>query len=405
MTGNRSGAKVAFLFDEEPEFPPDLNNMKCYYVSEELARRGFDVTWVSLSGTAPRRSGDISFVSLRVPALRVLSLLFASIGVLAYCLANSVRVVYIDGWFYARDSPLRQLATIAALRASGVCVVVDQRDPYLDFEVARGAVRPGSLRHSLLKVHESATLNACSLLVLPSKAYERLLTSEGAPAAKVKGIFRGIDLGKFNPMVDGSRIRSELGLEGKFVVGWFGVMYGFRQVKEVLVPLALSVERWVPNARMVIGGRGSLEGSVRNATKAEGGGRFDYVGAVEYSRLPEYLAACDVLVCPVSTRFRFTRHSNWLKIIEGLATGVPVIATRTEISELDFRGLKGIVWTGEGLGDFQSSIESTYQALEEAKSSARWQAGALTEFGIEKTIPVLVDQVVRAGKLRAEKTA
>ena len=264
-TTDKPRAKVAFLFDEKPTFPPDYNNMKCFYVSEELAKRGFEVVWVSLEGRPPRRSKNINFASLRTPALRFLSFLFATIGTLVYCLANSVKVVYIDAWFYARDSPLRQLATIAVLRLSGVRVVVDQRDPYLDFEVARGAVRPGSLSQFLLKVHEAATISASSLRILPSRAYELLLTGEGAPSGKVKGIYRGIDLSRFHPKDDRGRIRTELGLEGKFVVGWFGIMYGFREVKEVLIPIALDVVHLVPNGWMVIVGRGALPKSVLEA--------------------------------------------------------------------------------------------------------------------------------------------
>ena len=387
--------KVAFLFDRRPVFPPDFNNMKCYYVSEEMAKRGVEVIWLCMNGRdRVSMAGHITFVSLRVPAFRLVSALVTDLRIMAFCLFNSVRIVYMDAWFYYRDSPFRQLATILTLRVFGMRVVVDQRDPYLDFEVARGAVRPGTLKHRVLRIHEKATVTACSLLILPSKAYENLLKSEGAPAGKVRGVFRGIDLKQFNPSVKGDRIKAQLGLEGKFVLGWFGIMYGYRQVNEVLIPLAQSLHTIVPNGRMVLGGKGPLESALREAKQGEEGGQFDYVGTVKYSELPEYLSACDVLLCPVSVRFRFSRHSNWLKILEGIAVGVPVIATKTESSAVDLKGLKGIVWTGDDLADFRASIENTYRNLRQIRGEAIEQAKDLTEFGIDRTIPLIVDQVL-----------
>ena len=387
--------KVAFLFDRRPSFPPDFDNMKSYYVSKEMTRRGIEVIWIYMSGRDHlSRSGGISFVSLKIPTKRLVSGLIAGLRIITYCLLNSVRIVYIDAWFYLRDSPYRQLVTITTLRVLGLRVVVDQRDPYLDFEVVRGAVKPGTLKHKLLKVHEKATLYASNLIILPSRAYEILLRSEGAPDTKVKGLFRGIDLKRFNPSVDGRRIREKLGIGESFVVGWFGIMYRYRQVKEVLIPLTQTIGSIVPNGRMVLGGKGSLEDAVRSAKQEDKLSQFSYVGKVEYSELPEYLSACDLLLCPVNTQSRFSNHSNWLKILEGLAVGVPVIATKSRSSVIDFRGLKGVVWTGDGLADFQASIESTYRNLKHIKEQALAQADDLFDFSIERTIPEIVDHVL-----------
>jgi glycosyltransferase involved in cell wall biosynthesis len=378
-----------------PVFPPDYNNMKCYYVSEELARRGIDVVWLSLRGGPVSRAREISFANLRIPSLRVLSTTFACLHLAIYCLVNSVHTVYMDAWFYSRDSPIRQLATIITLRALGIKVVVDERDPYLDFEVARGAVRPASLRYRLLRVHEKLTIYTCSIFLLPSKAYERLLTFEGAPRGKVRGIFRGIDLHQFKSSADGAKVRAHLGLGGAFVVGWFGMMYPHRQVKEVLIPLAQTIDSLIPNGRMIIGGKGPLEQEVEKAARVERSGHFVYVGAIPYSDLPGYLAACDLLLCPINVGSRFAGHSNWLKIIEGLAVGVPVIATKTETTNIDLAHVKGVVWTGPNLSDFQTSVKDTYGNLAQVKEEANVQTNNLLQFGIESTIPKLVDWVLQ----------
>ena len=389
--------RFAFLFEKPAEFPPGFDNMKCYYVTKELIRRGEDVSWVQLSREGGRsRKDGISFEKLRVPSLRFVGPVAATLTVLVHCLTRRVRFVYIDGWLYLRHSPLRQLGTVLALRAAGIRVVVDQRDPYLDFEVARGAVVQGTLRYRLLSADERAMILVSSKVLLPSKAYADLLISEGAPPGKVAGFFRGIDLGLFNPSADGSEVRRRLGVEGKYVLGWFGMMHRHLRVREVLLPLARQVGALIPNGYMLIGGKGPLREDVVSAGESGPGDQFRYVGLVPYGQLPSYLAACDLILCPVSTEFRFSRHSNWLKIVEGLAVGRPVVATRTESTATDMSPLKGVVWTGQALEDFRTAVQRAYSARSDLRAEAMEQSGRLEDFSTRSTIQRIVDWISAA---------
>jgi glycosyltransferase involved in cell wall biosynthesis len=386
--------RFAFLFEKTADFPPSFNNMKSYYVTQELVRRGDAVTWMQLSDKEGVSTTEgILFVKIRVPKVRLVSALVSTFRILIYCLLNEVNLVYIDSWLYLRHSPFRQLTTVLALRIARVQVIVDQRDPYLDFEIARGAVQPGTLKEKLLAVHERAMMFTCSLLIVPSRAYEELLIREGAPVGRVVGFFRGIDFELFNPGVDGNIVRKRLGLEGKFVVGWFGIMHRHLRIREVLIPLAQGIEDIVPNGYVLIGGKGPFADDLRTAKKVSPSTKFDYVGLVPYGELPKYIAACDVILCPVSTDFRFSRYSNWLKIIEGLAVGRPVIATRTEATEKDLKTLRGIVWTGQDFDDFKASIEHAYRTLPQLRAIAREQANHMAEFSISSTIPKIVDRI------------
>jgi glycosyltransferase involved in cell wall biosynthesis len=387
--------KFAFLFEKTAEFPPSFDNIKCYYITKEIIRRGGKVSWVQQGrdeGTFDVEG--ITFVRLRLPTARFLSAVVATLRILIYCLTHEVQFVYIDAWLYLRHSPLRQLTTVLALRIWGIKVVMDQRDPYLDFEVARGTVRPGTIRHKLLSIDEKLTPFVSSVVLLPSKAYERLLLGEGAPADKVAGFFRGIDLDLFNPSVDGEGVRKRLGVEGRFVIGWFGMMHRHLRVREVILPLAQQIGELVPNGYMLIGGKGPLSGDIVSVRGTGPHSRFEYVGLIPYDQLPHYLAACDLLLCPVSTDFRFSRHSNWLKILEGLAVGRPVIATRTESSTSDLSLLRGIVWTGQELGDFKSAIELAYQERSKLLAAAKEQSRHLNAYSISSTIPKIVDRIV-----------
>lgn len=386
--------RFAFLFEKTADFPPSFNNMKSYYITKEMVRREVAVTWIQLGDEDSASTAEgILFVKVRVPKVRLISAVIATFRILIYCLLNEVKLVYIDAWLYLRHSPFRQLTTVLALRIARVRVIVDQRDPYLDFEIARGAVQPGTMKEKLLVLHERALVSTCSLLIVPSKAYEELLVREGAPAGRVTGFFRGIDFKQFNPSVDGNAVRKRLGIEGKFVVGWFGIMHRHLRVREVLIPLARGIEDMIPNGYVLIGGKGPFAADLRTAKKASPDAKFDYVGVVPYNQLPEYIAACDLLLCPVSTDYRFSRHSNWLKIIEGLAVGRPVIATETVTTNNDLKNLKGIVWTGQDFDDFKTSIEHAYRTLPQLQAIAREQANHMAEFSTDSTIPRVVDRI------------
>ncbi|MDA4126126.1 MAG: glycosyltransferase [Thaumarchaeota archaeon] len=387
--------RVGLLFDREARFPPTFDNIKGYYVSKEIMRRGIGVSWIQLGkeNSISRRDG-ILFATLRVPAVGVGAALLSAARIFVYCLRSGVRLVYIDEWLFFRHSPIRRVPIELVLRVAGIKVVLDQRDPYTDFEIAEGRMIEGTTEQRLSAIEERAMVSLSNLLILPSEAYARRLVGEGFSVKKTAGYFRGVDTERFSSDVDGSQIRHRLGLEGKFVVGWFGIMQPHRLIKEVLVPLAKEIGSLVPRGYAIIGGKGPLQGEFVRLRKEFPEAACAYLGLVPYEELPKYLAACDVLLCPSSTKSRFSRHSAWLKITEALAVGKPVIATRTETSDLDFKNLRGVVWTGSSLKEFENSIKLAYETWESLSSDARDQALRMGEFDIKSRIPPIVDRVL-----------
>ena len=278
------------------------------------------------------------------------------------------------------------------LRRLGVKVILDQRDPFVDFEIASGELQEGTREQRRLASMRPLLLSQTDLIILPSEAYESLYVSEGIPESKVFGVFRGIDPKLFRLQAPGE-IRSKLGLDGDFVIGWFGLMHPYRMIRETIIPLIENLAQEMPNAHFLIGGEGALLSEFERLKGGRAAGTFTLLGSIPYSRLPEYIAACDVTICPVSTRFRFTNHSNWLKIAESISVGTPIVATRTEIAEKDFVDLKGVYWVG-------SDYESFLRALKEVeKAAGLWRAETLAQarhfgaYSIETTIPKIVDRV------------
>jgi glycosyltransferase involved in cell wall biosynthesis len=367
--------------------------MKGYYLSKELVSRGCRVTWIRLGGKKRARYSDgIEFANITIPPTNVILTLFSLVRMILFCVASRIQVVFIDEWLFFRHRPVRRLAGVIGLRAAGIKVVLDERDPSVDFEMATGELSPRSPRYGLTLLATRLSERMSNLVVLTSRAYEKLYISEGFPPEKVMGVFRGVDTKLFNPEAESDLVRSRLGLGGKFVIGWFGLMHPFRLIKEVLVPMVADVAESMPNAHILIGGEGPLYSEFQSLA-ADESLPVTVLGLVPYQDLPKHIAACDVLLCTVNSSFRHTQHSTWLKIAEAQAVGKPVIATKTKISELDFKDMRGVVWVEPSLDGFMGALRKLRENYPLYRALSEEQALHFGEYALPNTIGKIVDRV------------
>ena len=387
--------RVAFVFSRKMDYPPVIHDIKAFYLSQEMMKQGAEVNWVQLGGDERKwKEGGINFSVLRAPRKGLFPAAFQVLRFIVFCKASGIQLVYEDEWLFLRKKAAARLLGNVILRMSGVKVVMDQRDPFVDFEVAAGQLVEGSGKYRRLSLLRSLLLRQADLIVLPSKAYAAEYMAEGIPKEKVLGVFRGVDPDLFTLPPGRSARRSALGLEDDFVVGWFGLMHPYRMVREIIVPLIENLPRRIPNAHFLIGGEGPLLGDFEKLRRGPAGRQFTFLGAVPYAELPSYIAACDVTICPVSTKFRFTMNSNWLKIGESIAVGTPIVASRTNSSGTDFAGVGGITWAETDYESFLRALVEVHKDLESRRADARAQASRFESFAIRRTIPMIVDRAL-----------
>jgi glycosyltransferase involved in cell wall biosynthesis len=387
---------VAFIHDVRVNYPPDFNNMKSYYVTKELRKRGIDVTWLYFGDRdSVCKADDIKLVEIRIRRFRFISTLLSAFVLVGYCKRERINTIYVDDWHFMRRRLLSKLLFQSIIRAVGIRWISDMRDPLVDFEVATGRLREGSLTYVVRKIEERLCCYLSNLIILPSQAYAKLMELNGTNSKKVLGIFRGIDRQLFKPDVDGSKLRERFGIGNSIVLGWFGIMHKYRMIDDLLVPLAADIERIFPDAYLLIGGKGGLKESIVKLVNGKTSNRIIYVGTVPYRQMPEYIAACDVLLCPVSTKSRFPLLSAWLKIPEAVAVGHPVVATRTLTTILDFKRLRGVLWVGSKYEDFIGGIKWAIENLIELKREAQDQALDFQLYSIDRNISRIVDAIVK----------
>lgn len=95
------------------------------------------------------------------------------------------------------------------------------------------------------------------------------------------------------------------------------------------------VAKVVPEVRMLIAGCGPAEGDLRSLSRElKASDRVSFIGPIEYRELPALLAQSDVGIASSSPGSTFRYYASPLKLIEYMAAGLPVIATRVGQTEI-----------------------------------------------------------------------
>ncbi len=148
-----------------------------------------------------------------------------------------------------------------------------------------------------------------------------LIEQEKFPASKVSVIPNGVDVDKFNPGVDGSQIRRELGLAPSLPIA--GIVAALRPEKNhaALLQAMAIVHRTVPAAHLLIVGDGPERSALELQTSELKLDRVVHFLGTR-SDTPQLLSAMDVFV--LTSRM----EANPVSILEAMATGKPVVAPR-----------------------------------------------------------------------------
>lgn len=199
--------------------------------------------------------------------------------------------------------------------------VFELRDIWPESIAAVGAMRPGRVLRLLEKLELGLYRSAARVVAL-TYGFRRNLVRRGIDERKIDVVTNGVDLAQFQPK--DSTLRDELGLQGKFVVGYFGTIGMAHGLSSVIDAAALLADD--PQGRDVeflfVGegaDRPALESQVRDLALTNV--RFrDYVPKAEIVR---YWGAVDVALIHLkrSPTFQTVIPS---KMFECMAMGVPI---------------------------------------------------------------------------------
>ncbi|MEK7847605.1 MAG: glycosyltransferase [Chloroflexota bacterium] len=177
---------------------------------------------------------------------------------------------------------------------------------------------------------EADVLTAASLIVAGCQREKaELLTHYGVPPDKVAVAHAGVDTALFHPLPR-RESRRRLNIAGETVVLFVGRIEPLKGV-DILLEAVSGMEGRERVGVVVVGGQaddGEEAERLRRLAGERGiGQQVSFRGPVEQADLPAYYSAADVCVLP-------SRYETFgLVILESLACGTPVIATREGCAE------------------------------------------------------------------------
>lgn len=136
----------------------------------------------------------------------------------------------------------------------------------------------------------------------------------------------GGDLERFNPKNKGDYIKEKYGISGPLVI-YVGQLHGGQYV-EMFIDAAFHLCRKIPEATFMIVGSGYRLRELKKYSDSLGlNSRLVFTEYVSHDDIPFYIAAADVCVACFEKN-EITECKSPLKIVEYLASGKPIVASR-----------------------------------------------------------------------------
>ncbi len=168
----------------------------------------------------------------------------------------------------------------------------------------------------------------------------------------------GVDLERYENLTSSGKARQELALRDQFTAGYTGHLYAGRGV-DVLLGLA---ERLPEISFLLIGGNPSDVEKFRQKVTALGLKNVTLTGFIPNAELPQYQAACDVLLMPYQRKVAassggdISRYLSPMKIFEYLACGRPIVSSKLPVLLETLNEKNAILLPPDDLDAWQSAL-------------------------------------------------
>jgi glycosyltransferase involved in cell wall biosynthesis len=167
---------------------------------------------------------------------------------------------------------------------------------------------------------ERSLMAGAQLLIVVSTSLREHAVASGAVPERITVIPNGADLESFG-RGGGPEVRARLGLGSEVVVGFAGSLkpwHGVRRLVEAMSGLP-------PGYCLLVVGDGPERAALERLS-TEIGLRAIFTGGVPHAQMPAFLDAMDIGVAPFEPMPDF--YFSPLKVVEYMAAGLPVVATR-----------------------------------------------------------------------------
>ena len=199
--------------------------------------------------------------------------------------------------------------------------ILEIRDLWPESIAAVGAIR-SRLVIGLLAKLELAMYRAARRIVTVGEGYRQRLLERGADGARVAVVMNGVDDDLFSPRDRDARLAERVGVAGRFVVTYCGVI-GMAHGLEVVLRAAAHL-RENPDVVFLLVGDGACFDDLKATAERDGLDNVVFTGNVAKDCVPGLIALSDVCLVHLRASDTFTSVMP-SKIFEAAAMAKPVV--------------------------------------------------------------------------------
>ena len=229
--------------------------------------------------------------------------------------------------------------------------VFELRDLWPESIRAVGVMKSGRVLDLLEKV-ELFLYRRASAVVSVTHAFKADLIRRGIGASKIHVVTNGADLTHFRPRPRDAVLEAQLGLAGKFVIGYVGT-HGMAHALGTVLDAAKMVQNQAKGDRLrfVLLGDGAQKSALKARAADMGLGSVIFIDTVPKAEVARYWSLLDVSIVHLKREPLFATVIP-SKLFECMAMGIPVLhGVAGESAEIVLRDQVGEVFTPEDAGE------------------------------------------------------
>lgn len=214
-------------------------------------------------------------------------------------------------------------AAWAVSRLKRLPFVFEVRDLWPESITAVGAMRYSMLIRLLEKI-EIFLYRQASLIVVVTHSFKEILSRRGINPEKIRVVVNGVDMARFKPREKDEELLCNLGLEGKFVVGYIGT-HGLAHHLETLLEAAEILIRWNEDEiRFIFLGDGARKAFLVEEARRRNLWNVLFLDTVSKDEVVRYWSLLDVSVIHLKKTQLFN-HVIPSKLFECIGMQIPVL--------------------------------------------------------------------------------
>ncbi len=199
---------------------------------------------------------------------------------------------------------------------------------------------------------ERKIFNAAPKVIVVSSPLKEIVMSYGVPPERIMVLPNGTDPERFNPQIDDIPLRKKLGIEGKLVLGFVGILRRWHNIDR-LISILEEINLSKLNAVMLFLGDGPSYNELTEFNDQRGNQEYiRFLGRIPHNEIQSYIAMMDIAISPHATPY-----SSPMKILEYMAMEKVVLAPdMPNIRDLIEHRKTGFLFEPDGREDLREKL-------------------------------------------------